>query len=78
MTFRFPDDLMALQTSWLETYDALAASPLSVGTTTLRRRLITLSRLIHSHPYWTAPGHSRAAGAELRRRARARAWVRAA
>ncbi|MFJ9343090.1 hypothetical protein ACIRP0_27940 [Streptomyces sp. NPDC101733] len=78
MTFRFPDDLMALQTARLEKYDALAASPRSVGTTALRRRLITLSRLIHSHPYRAAPGHSRAAGAELRRRARAHAWARAA
>ncbi|MFD3550319.1 hypothetical protein ACFWUW_32845 [Streptomyces sp. NPDC058655] len=76
--FRFPDDLLALQAGWLRTYEALAQAPAGAGTTSLRRRLILLSGLLHTHPYWAAPGRSRAAGPELRRQARARGWTTAA
>lgn len=77
-SFRFPDDLLALQVAWLRTYDALAQAPAGAGTARLRRRLITLSRMLHTHPYWATPGRSRADGAELRRQARTRGWTTAA
>lgn len=77
-SFRFPDDLLALQVAWLRTYDVLAQAPAGASTATLRRRLITLSRLLHTHPHRAAPGRSRAAAAELRRQARARGWTTAA
>lgn len=77
----FPDDLVGLQADWLRTYRELARRPASVGTTTLRRRLIALSRAIAAHPYWSDAVHG-AGGAggpvELRRAAQARSWVRAA
>ncbi|MFF4323237.1 hypothetical protein [Streptomyces sp. NPDC001568] len=75
---RFPDDLLSLQAAWLTTYRALAHAPAGSGTDVLRRRLIRLSCRIHAHPYWSAPGRSRAGGADLRRRARARGWGTAA
>ncbi|MET9700503.1 hypothetical protein ABZY31_26795 [Streptomyces sp. NPDC006529] len=76
--FRFPDDLVALQGSWLDAYAALAQAPSGVGTTVLRRRLVVLSCRLHAHPHWTAPGGSRGTWAELRRQARARGWAAAA
>ncbi|MFG2234849.1 hypothetical protein ACGFNX_33490 [Streptomyces sp. NPDC048723] len=76
--FRFPDDLVALQVSWLDTYTALAKTPAGAGTTALRRRLVILSCRLHSHPYWTTPDRSRGTWAELRRQAHARGWAAAA
>ncbi|MER5727364.1 hypothetical protein ABT084_03215 [Streptomyces sp. NPDC002138] len=73
--FRFPEDLVALQVAWLDTYTALAKVPLGVGTTTLRRRLIVLSCRLHSHPYWTTPARSRGTRAELRRQVGNRGWA---
>ncbi|MER6314409.1 hypothetical protein ABT237_11645 [Streptomyces sp. NPDC001581] len=77
-SLHFPDDLLNLQAAWLRTYTDLARQPARAGTTTLRRRLISLSCRIEAHPFWAVPGRSRAARVELRRRARARAWVTAA
>ncbi|MFD3809179.1 hypothetical protein ACFWSF_38685 [Streptomyces sp. NPDC058611] len=77
-SFRFPDDLVALQAAWLRTYDALARAQAGVGTAVLRRRPIVLSCRLYGHPYWAAPGRSRAGGAELCRQARARGWTTAA
>ncbi|MFF4105425.1 hypothetical protein [Streptomyces sp. NPDC001903] len=77
-SIHFPDDLINLQAAWLRTYTDLARQPVQASTTTLRRRLITLSCSIAAHPFWTVPGRSPAAWVELRRRARARAWVTAA
>ncbi|MFE5768571.1 hypothetical protein ACFQ7O_09435 [Streptomyces sp. NPDC056485] len=74
----FPDDLVGLQADWLRTYRSLAARPAAVGTTPLRRRLIALSCAISTHPYWSRPARTAGGPAELRRAARARAWVRAA
>ncbi|WP_330261026.1 hypothetical protein [Streptomyces sp. NBC_00539] len=68
--FRFPDDLLALQEAWLRTYTDLAEAPPASGSTVLRRRLIALSGLLHTHPYWTTPAGWRAGGVELRRAAR--------
>ncbi|WP_030758819.1 MULTISPECIES: hypothetical protein [unclassified Streptomyces] len=72
--FHFPEDLVALQVAWLDTYAALAGA----GRTPLRRRLIMLSCRLHAHPYWTTPGDSRGTWAELRRQAGARRWATAA
>ncbi|MEW1636065.1 hypothetical protein AB0469_18555 [Streptomyces sp. NPDC093801] len=77
-SLRFPDDLVELQAAWLATYAALARRPARAGTAAQRRRLISLSCRIAAHPYWTAPGRSRAALVELRRQARARRWAEAA
>ncbi|WP_445270657.1 hypothetical protein [Streptomyces sp. DSM 41634] len=77
-SIRFPDELLDLQAAWLRTYADLARQPAQAGTTALRRRLISLSCRIEAHPFWAVPGRSRAAQVELRRRARARAWVAAA
>ncbi|MFF3621029.1 hypothetical protein [Streptomyces sp. NPDC002467] len=77
-SIRFPDDLLDLQAAWLRTYADLARQPAHTGTTTLRRRLITLSCTIAAHPFWTVPGRSTAARVELRRRARSRIWATAA
>ncbi|UQX04527.1 hypothetical protein [Streptomyces sp. RerS4] len=74
----FPDDLVCLQAEWLHTYRELARRPAPVGTTRLRRRLITLSRAIAAHPYWSCPARTAGGPVELRRTARARGWVRAA
>ncbi|MET7533340.1 hypothetical protein ACFWB1_21460 [Streptomyces goshikiensis] len=74
----FPDDLVGLQADWLRTYRELARRPASAGTTTLRRRLIALSRAIAAHPYWSDAVHGAGGPVELRRAARARSWVRAA
>ncbi|MEU6300281.1 hypothetical protein [Streptomyces erythrochromogenes] len=71
-SFRFPDDLVALQEAWLRTYDELAQVPAGGGTTVLRRRLIALSGRLYAHPHWTAPAGWRAGGVELRRAARSR------
>ncbi|MET9323704.1 hypothetical protein ABZX75_26510 [Streptomyces sp. NPDC003038] len=77
-SIHFPDDLINLQTEWIRTYTDLARQPAQVSTTTLRRRLITLSCHIAAHPFWTAPGRSAAARVELCRRARAHTWMTAA
>ncbi|MCX4631757.1 MULTISPECIES: hypothetical protein [unclassified Streptomyces] len=74
----FPDDLVALQAEWLRTYRELARRPAAASTTTLRRRLITLSCAISAHPYWSCPVRTAGGPVELRRAARARGWVRAA
>ncbi|WP_327363732.1 hypothetical protein [Streptomyces sp. NBC_01296] len=74
----FPDDLVSLQAEWLRTYRELARRPATAGTTTLRRRLIALSRAIAAHPYWSRPARTAGGPVELRRAARARGWVRAA
>ncbi|MFE2329736.1 hypothetical protein ACFXD5_38550 [Streptomyces sp. NPDC059385] len=76
--FRFPDDLVALQTSWLLTYDALAQTPANVGTTALRQRLIVLSLRLHTHPFWASSGRRPASGFELRHQARERTRAAAA
>ncbi|MFB7462623.1 hypothetical protein ACFCZ1_03765 [Streptomyces sp. NPDC056224] len=77
-SIHFPDDLLTLQAAWIRTYSDLARLPSQAGSTVLRRRLITLSCRIAAHPFWEAPGRSPAARVELRRQARARAWVTAA
>lgn len=77
-SIRFPDDLLDLQAAWLRTYADLARLPARAGTAVLRRRLIGLSCRIAAHSFWAAPGRSPAARVELRRQARARAWVPAA
>ncbi|MFD3939823.1 hypothetical protein ACFWSF_33030 [Streptomyces sp. NPDC058611] len=77
-SFRFPDDLVALQAAWLRAYDALARAQAGADTAVLRRRLIVLSCRLYGHPYWAAPGGSRAAKRELCRQARARGWTTAA
>ncbi|MFD3546072.1 hypothetical protein ACFWUW_10715 [Streptomyces sp. NPDC058655] len=77
-SFRFPDDLVALQAAWLRTYEALARTQAGAGTAALRRHLIVLSCQLYGHPYWTAPGRSRAGRAELCRQARVRGWTTAA
>ncbi|MFF3859773.1 hypothetical protein [Streptomyces sp. NPDC002209] len=74
----FPDDLVTLQADWLRTYRELAGRPAAASTTTLRRRLITLSCAISAHPYWSRPARTAGGPVELRRVARARGWVRAA
>ncbi|WP_369780162.1 hypothetical protein [Streptomyces sp. R33] len=62
--FRYPEDLITLQRAWQQTYVELAQA--GAGTTVLRRRLITLSGTLCTHPYWAAPAGS----VELRRAAR--------
>ncbi|MFD8144057.1 hypothetical protein [Streptomyces sp. NPDC059708] len=68
--FRFPEDLIALQGAWLQTYAELAQAPAGAGTTVLRRRLIALSGRLCTHPYWSGPAGRRAGAADLRRAAR--------
>lgn len=68
--FRFPDDLLALQRTWLRTYADLAEAPPASGSTMLRRRMIALSARLYTHPYWAQPAGWRAGGVELRRAAR--------
>ncbi|MEU9039584.1 hypothetical protein AB0D45_32405 [Streptomyces sp. NPDC048352] len=75
--FRFPEDLITLQQAWQQTYAELAQAPAGAGVTALRRRLITLTGLLYTHPYWTAPAGRRTGGADLRRAARARLPARA-
>ncbi|MEW2587352.1 hypothetical protein [Streptomyces virginiae] len=70
-SFRFPDDLVALQAAWLRTYGELAQVHAGGGTTALRRRLIVLSGRLCAHPHWAAPAGWRDGGVELRRVARA-------
>ncbi|MFB6580841.1 MULTISPECIES: hypothetical protein [unclassified Streptomyces] len=67
--FRFPEDLITLQRAWQQTYAELAQAPPGAGTTALRRRLITLSGTLCTHPYWATPTAWRAGGVELRRAA---------
>ncbi|MFI1060355.1 hypothetical protein ACH4TC_00500 [Streptomyces spororaveus] len=74
----FPDDLLLAQIRVVQTYAALAQQPSTCGTTSLRCQLIQGLRDLHAHPYWTEPGRSYAALVELRREARALAWVVAA
>ncbi|MCX4808511.1 hypothetical protein ACFWWM_23715 [Streptomyces sp. NPDC058682] len=71
-SFRFPEDLITLQRAWQQTYAELAQAPAGAGTTALRRRLITLSGTLCTHPYWAAPTAWRAGSVELRRIARTR------
>ncbi|MFJ2825649.1 hypothetical protein ACIO7M_31725 [Streptomyces toxytricini] len=71
--FRFPDDLLALQRAWQQTYAALAQAPGGAGTTVLRRRLITLSGRLRTRPSWAVPAGWRAGGVELRHAARTHA-----
>lgn len=68
--FRFPQDLLALERAWLAAYADLAQAPATAGTTAQRRRLITLSRRLCTHPYWETPADWRAGGDELGRAAR--------
>ncbi|MFB6820111.1 hypothetical protein ACFCXA_00790 [Streptomyces virginiae] len=77
-SFRFPDDLVALQAAWLDTYTALAEAPAGIGATPLRRRLIALSCRLHTHPHWAASGGPHGTWAELRRQARTPGWAKAA
>lgn len=74
----FPDDLLAVQIHVIRTYAALAQQPPICGSTALRHELVQALRDLYAHPYWTEPGHSYAALVELRREARALAWVVAA
>ncbi|TXR99761.1 hypothetical protein EAO73_27910 [Streptomyces sp. col6] len=70
-SLRFPDSLVRAQQAWNATYNALAV-PHPRHSTVLRRRLLRLSVLLHTHPFWsTTPGCVPAARMELRRRARA-------
>ncbi|WP_333732583.1 hypothetical protein [Streptomyces sp. IBSBF 3010] len=70
-SLRFPDGLLLAQQAWNDTYDALAV-PNPRHSTVLRRRLLRLSILLHTHPFWsTAPGGVPTARMELRRQARA-------
>ncbi|MFD4913062.1 hypothetical protein ACFWNR_07545 [Streptomyces virginiae] len=72
-----PDDLLLTQVRVIRTYATLARS--SGGhTTDLRHQLIADLPDLYAHPYWAEPGHSYADLVELRRTARARAWVEAA
>ncbi|MFI8392585.1 hypothetical protein [Streptomyces sp. NPDC085540] len=73
--FRFPEDLITLQSTWQQTYAVLAQAPAGAGTTALRRRLIALSGTLCTHPYWANPTAWRAGGVELRRAARTRTSV---
>ncbi len=66
-SFRFPEDLVALQLAWQRTYGELARVPPGSGTTVLRRRLIALSGRLCTHPHWAAPAGWRSGGVELRR-----------
>ncbi|MGQ4491019.1 hypothetical protein ACN6LM_001984 [Streptomyces sp. SAS_281] len=73
---RFPDGLVRAQQAWNDTYDALAV-PSPRHSTVLRRRLLRLSVILHTHPFWsTTPGGVPAARVELRRQARAVAQPR--
>lgn len=49
--FRFPKDLITLQRAWQQTYAELAQTPTGASTTALRRRLITLSGTLCTHPH---------------------------
>ncbi|MFD4867850.1 hypothetical protein [Streptomyces sp. NPDC058412] len=73
----FPDDLLLTQVRVIRTYAALAR-PYGGHITDLRHQLIADLRDFYAHPYWTEPGRSYADLVELRRTARARAWVEAA
>ncbi|WP_111609299.1 MULTISPECIES: hypothetical protein [unclassified Streptomyces] len=65
--FGFPDDLVRAQQAWNAAYRALAV-PHPRRATVLRRRLLRLSVLLHTHPFWsTTPGGASAARVELRR-----------
>ncbi|MFD4740168.1 hypothetical protein ACFWNQ_22760 [Streptomyces virginiae] len=65
--FRFPEDLITLRRAWQQTYAELAQAPTGAGTTALRRRLITLSGTLCTHPHWATPTAWRTGGIELRR-----------
>ncbi|MGW6981457.1 hypothetical protein ACWGE1_18735 [Streptomyces sp. NPDC054932] len=69
--FRFPEDLIAFQSAWQQTYAEHA--PAGAGTTALRRRPIILSGTLCTHPHRAAPAAWRAGGVELRRAARTHA-----
>ncbi|SDJ79860.1 hypothetical protein [Streptomyces indicus] len=51
----FPDDLLQAQIDWYATCRQLATAS-GRDYTLLRRRLLTLSRRIAAHPFWTTPG----------------------
>ncbi|MER6251915.1 hypothetical protein ABT224_11160 [Streptomyces sp. NPDC001584] len=65
--FRFPEDLITLQRAWQQTYAELAQAPTRAGTTALRRRLITLSGTLCTHPHRATPTVWRTGSVELRR-----------
>lgn len=69
MEHTFPSDLIQLQADWQRTYAALAV-PRPARTTTLRRRLHSLSGQLLLHPYWSSPDRLPGARVELRRQAR--------
>lgn len=73
----FPDDLLMTHARVIRTYAALAR-PHGDHTAELRHQLIEDLRRLYAHSYWAEPGHSYADLVELRRRARARAWMEAA
>ncbi|MEU2834913.1 hypothetical protein ABZ667_40830 [Streptomyces lavendulae] len=77
-SIHFPNNLLALETAWQQTYEDMARQPPGTGTTTHRRRLLNLDRAISAHPFWAQPGRSPAARVELRLQARALRWVEAA
>ncbi|MFJ3833858.1 hypothetical protein ACIPWI_38880 [Streptomyces sp. NPDC090046] len=62
-----PEDLIRLQQAWQQTYAELAQAPAAAGTTMLRRRLITLSGALCTHPHWVTPTAWRTGSVELRR-----------
>ncbi|WP_343242222.1 hypothetical protein [Streptomyces sp. SID9727] len=67
---------MRVQHAWNATDQAFAV-PYPRRSTVLRRRLLRLSVLLHTHPFWsTAPGGAPAARVELRRQARSAAQRR--
>ncbi|MFD4139204.1 hypothetical protein [Streptomyces sp. NPDC058572] len=74
----FPDDLVQMQSDWIRTYEELAGLSPAAGTTALRRRLILLSCRLAGHPFWSEPGRSSTARAELRHRARTSSRMEAA
>ncbi|MFH9068372.1 hypothetical protein [Streptomyces alboflavus] len=65
---RFPNDLLEAQTAWYVTYRGLATAP-AASTTSLRRRLLRLSRLIAGHPYWQTSAGTPAARVALKEQA---------
>ncbi|MFG2974479.1 hypothetical protein ACGFYY_15990 [Streptomyces sp. NPDC048331] len=64
--FHFPEDLITLHRAWQQTYAELAQAPAGSGTTALRRRLITLSGTLCTHPHWATPAAWRTGVVELR------------
>ncbi|MEU2561360.1 hypothetical protein ABZ626_18795 [Streptomyces longispororuber] len=65
----FPTDLLEAQTAWYITYRQLATAAPGAGAAH-RRRLLRLSRLITSHPYWQTSAGTPAARMALKELAR--------